>query len=48
MDLAECFERVIATDASAAQLEHATPHPKVEYRQAPAEARGSPAARSTW
>jgi len=40
VDLAGRFERVIATDASAAQLEHATPHPKVEYRQAPAEASG--------
>jgi SAM-dependent methyltransferase len=39
-DLAAYFERVIATDASAAQLEHATPHPKVEYRQAPAEDSG--------
>jgi SAM-dependent methyltransferase len=40
VDLAGRFDRVIATDASAAQLEHATPHPKVEYRQAPAEASG--------
>ncbi len=40
--LAERFERVIATDASAAQLAHATPHPKVEYRQAPAEQSGLP------
>lgn len=35
--LAERFERVIATDASAAQLAHATPHPRVEYRVARAE-----------
>lgn len=40
--LAERFERVIATDASAAQLAHATPHPRVEYRQAPAEQSGLP------
>jgi SAM-dependent methyltransferase len=40
VDLAERFERVIATDASAAQLEHATLHPRVEYRQAPAEQSG--------
>ncbi len=39
-DLAERFERVIATDASAQQLEHAIPHPKVEYRQALAEQSG--------
>jgi SAM-dependent methyltransferase len=38
--LAESFARVIATDASAAQLEHAMPHPRVEYRQAPAEQSG--------
>ena len=40
MDLAAYFERVIATDASAAQLEHAPPHPRIEYRQAPAEESG--------
>ncbi|HEX4966184.1 MAG TPA: class I SAM-dependent methyltransferase [Thermoanaerobaculia bacterium] len=38
--LAERFERVIATDASAEQLSHAAPHPRVEYRQALAEASG--------
>lgn len=38
--LADYFERVIATDPSAQQLEHATPHPRVEYRVAPAEASG--------
>lgn len=38
--LPERFERVVATDASAQQLEHAEAHPKVEYRQAPAEASG--------
>jgi SAM-dependent methyltransferase len=35
--LALHFERVVATDASAEQLAHATPHERVEYRQAPAE-----------
>jgi SAM-dependent methyltransferase len=40
--LAQHFERVIATDASAAQIEHASPHPRVEYRVAPAEASGLP------
>lgn len=37
VDLAERFERVIATDASWQQLEHAIPNPRVEYRQALAE-----------
>ncbi|HKI00665.1 MAG TPA: class I SAM-dependent methyltransferase [Thermoanaerobaculia bacterium] len=40
LDLAERFDRVVATDASAEQLEHATPHPRVEYRQALAERSG--------
>lgn len=40
--LADCFERVVATDASAAQIAHATAHPRVEYRVAPAEASGLP------
>lgn len=40
LGLADAFDHVIATDASAAQLEHAPPHPKVEYRQAPAEDSG--------
>jgi SAM-dependent methyltransferase len=31
---------VIATDASAQQIEHATPDPRVRYRVAPAEASG--------
>lgn len=39
-DLAAHFERVIATDASSAQIAAATPHPSVEYRVAPAEASG--------
>lgn len=38
--LAEHFARVIATDASAEQLAHARPHPRVEYRVATAEASG--------
>lgn len=31
------FDRVIATDASAAQIEQGVPHPRVEYRVEPAE-----------
>ena len=38
--LAEHFARVIATDASAPQLEEAFQHPRVSYRCAPAEASG--------
>lgn len=38
--LAEHFERVIATDASAAQIGAATPHERIEYRVARAEASG--------
>jgi len=38
--LAPFFDRVIATDASAAQIAQATPHARVEYRVAPAEASG--------
>lgn len=34
--LAERFERVIATDASAGQIAHATAHERVEYRVEPA------------
>jgi SAM-dependent methyltransferase len=40
--LAERFGRVIATDASAKQIESAERHPRVEYRVAPAEASGLP------
>ena len=40
LDLAGHFARVVATDASAAQLAGAQPHAGVEYRQAPAEASG--------
>jgi SAM-dependent methyltransferase len=38
--LGEQFDRVIATDASREQLGHATPHPRVEYRVALADASG--------
>lgn len=37
------FERVIATDVSARQVEHATPHARIEYRVAPAETSSLPA-----
>ncbi len=40
--LAERFERVIATDASAPQIEKAEAHARVEYRVAPAESSGLP------
>lgn len=36
--LADHFARVFATDASAEQIAHAGPHPRVEYAVAPAEA----------
>jgi SAM-dependent methyltransferase len=42
--LADRFERVIATDLVQAQLDQATPHPRVTYRCAPAEASGLDAA----
>jgi SAM-dependent methyltransferase len=38
--LADRFERVIATDASAKQIENAVRHPRVEYRVALAERSG--------
>lgn len=38
--LADRFERVIATDASAEQLAHASAHPRIEYRVARAESSG--------
>ena len=38
--LARRFDRVIATDASSAQIEHAVAHPRVSYKVAPAEACG--------
>jgi SAM-dependent methyltransferase len=40
--LAEHFAQVIATDASARQIESAGPHARVEYRVAPAERSGLP------
>jgi SAM-dependent methyltransferase len=42
--IATYFQRVVATDLSPAQIAHATPHPRVEYRVAAAEASGLPAA----
>jgi SAM-dependent methyltransferase len=38
--LADHFDHVVATDASAAQLGHAARHPRVEYRVAAADASG--------
>jgi len=40
--LAERFERVIAVDPAAALIAKAPPHPRVDYRVAPAEATGLP------
>lgn len=40
LDLARCFTRVVATDASAAQIAQAAPHERIEYRVAPAEDSG--------
>lgn len=37
VDLAEHFTQVVATDASADQLAHARPHPRVDYRREQAE-----------
>ncbi len=42
--LARDFSHVVATDTSAAQLELAPPHPRIEYRVAAAEASGLPPA----
>ena len=42
LDLAERFERVVATDASREQVAATTADPKVEYRVAPAEQSGLP------
>lgn len=44
VELARHFTQVIATDASASQLAHAEPHPRVLYRVAPAEEAGIEAA----
>lgn len=40
LGLAEHFARVVATDASAEQVERARPHPRVDFRVAPAERSG--------
>lgn len=40
--IAPFFTRVIATDASHAQIAAATPHPRVDYRLAPADKSGLP------
>jgi SAM-dependent methyltransferase len=40
--LAAHFQRVHATDLSAEQVAQATPHPRIDYRVAPAEASGLP------
>jgi len=40
--LAEAFDQVVATDASAAQIAEAVPHPRVRYAVAPAEVSGLP------
>jgi SAM-dependent methyltransferase len=44
VDLARHFDRVIATDASAEQIAHASPVANVDYRVAPAEESGLPPA----
>lgn len=40
LPLAERFERVVATDLSAEQLERAAQHPRIDYRMAPADRSG--------
>ena len=40
VELAEVFDRVIATDASEKQVANAEPHARVDYRVAPAEGSG--------
>ena len=42
LGLAELFEKVEATDASDKQIAAATPHPRIHYAVAPAEASGLP------
>ena len=42
LDLAQRFDRVVATDASGEQIASATARPNVEYRVAPAERSGLP------
>jgi hypothetical protein len=39
IELARLFDRVVATDASAKQIQSAAPNEKVEYRVAPAESK---------
>ena len=43
LGLATHFQKVIATDASQAQISQARPHPRIEYRVGPAESGGLPA-----
>ena len=40
LELARHFTSVVGTDVSAEQIRHAAPHPRVEYRVAPAEGSG--------
>ena len=40
LGLADCFDRVIATDASPEQIGRALPHPRIEYHVAPADDSG--------
>lgn len=40
VELARHFHRIVATDASAAQIAQAIPHPRIDYRVAPAESSG--------
>ncbi len=42
LGLAPDFRHVVATDASAEQIRHAQPHPRISYRVTPAEASGLP------
>nr|WP_047168770.1 class I SAM-dependent methyltransferase [Sphingomonas sp. Y57] len=42
LQLARHFDEVIATDPSPQQIASATPHPRIDYRVAPAEASGLP------
>ena len=42
VDLADRFDAIVATDASAQQVSAAAPHPRVTYRVAPAENSGLP------
>jgi SAM-dependent methyltransferase len=44
IDLADRFERVIATDSSVAQIAEAPSHPRIEWRVASAEESGIPTA----